>query len=604
MNISDEIKRFILQKSDNGALLITGKWGCGKTYLLHKIMEDNNEKKENLFVFTSLFGIDNINNLHKAVKEAVAFAKGFSEKANTAKRLAGKFKKSTSPIMSALSESSKFAKGFNAVLNFNWSDFVTVEKMINCFVNGQQCKKQLVLIFDDFERSKIDKMDLMGAINEYSEGKGIKVIIVANEDEITDSIYNDMKEKLISRTVHMTLDSELIVNNIVTSYLETVKGYNAFLNKNISIIRKAFVDSQSENIRSLKSFLMDFERVYCAWKSTDIPMNENIEMLLYRFAAVEFECKAGNYINASISYIIYVEGDTEKFDKKKEIEEKYISNTFSGFLTSLSMWIVDGEWDEEYFIDEIKKKYKEDDVTPEQRFIYWKFWDLQQNDIDCGLPKVLNRAYNGEASRDELIALLQKVHAMKEYDISLPCKVDYEKMEAGLEERKEKIKKGLVDEPKRHTFSEKNQLDPEAIDLYNKIEYLDNQLYSWKNRDMLISYLNGDNNISLYDIKGKYIESFDEELLEIFIEKYKEVDNHKKRELCWAIDDLHLDDPNYSTGKDIKETQNNFKKLSDEINVTITPDSDKMANAISKSFTKLIDKKLSQFQDFAKNDER
>jgi len=593
MNIINELERFLSQNTNNGALLITGKWGCGKTYILREIAKEYNGQKEYLIVITSLFGIDTVNNLHQVVKEHIAFSQGFSDKSDTAKNWFGKIKKRSSPIASALSESSQIAKGFNAILNINWSDFISVEKNISCFVNGQKRQKQLVLIFDDFERSKIDIVDLMGAINDYSENKDIKVVIVANEDEIENENYNDIKEKLISRTIHMSLDDKYIVKNIISSYTETAKGYKEFLLENTSVIHKVFVDSQSENIRSLKSVLMDFERVYDIWKNSKIPMNGNIERVLYQFGAVEFEYKAGNYINASISYIVYVAGDTAKSEKKKEIESKYIPDTFNGFLTSLSMWIVDGEWNDTYFVDEIKKRYVKEDIPPEQRFINWQFWDMQQEDIDIGMPLALQKAYDGQASQDELIALMQKVHAMKSHGISLPCEVDYKKIDIGFEKRKNEIKKGLISEPKRRIFSEKEQLDSEAVELYKKIELMNNQLHAWNNRRLFITYLN-DKNISHYDLKNKILESFDEELLDLFFEKYNKVQNGEKRELHWTLDGFCFDDQNYSTKCDIAMTVQNLKTLVEKIKAAITTGGDKMSNAISKAFIKLLNDKIEQ----------
>lgn len=594
MNITDELGRFLSQNTNNGALLITGKWGCGKTYILRKIAKDYNVKKEYFIVIISLFGIDNIDNLHRAVKENIAFSRGFSDKADTVKKCFGGFKTISSPVAAALSESSQIAKGINAVLNINWSDFVSVEKNIDCFVDGQKIRKNLVLIFDDFERSKIDRVDLMGAINDYSESKDIKVIIVANEDEIKNDDYNDIKEKLISRTVHMSLDDEHIVKNLISSYVETAKNYKKFLQTNASVIHRVFVDSQSENIRSLKSVLMDFERVYDTWRKSNIPMSGNIERVLYQFGAVEFEYKAGYYINADIAYIVHVDDDTDKSDKKKKIEGKYIPDTFNGFLTSLSMWIVDGEWDDTYFIDEIKKRYVEEDISPEQRFIHWRFWDMQQDDIDIGMPKVLKKAYEGQVSRDELITLMKKVHAMKEHDISLPCEVDYKKLELGFEKRKISIKEGSISEPKRGTFSENGQLDSEAVKLYKKIVLMDDQLYAWDNRRLFIAYLNGKNKILYLDLKNKVLESFDEELLELFFEKYNEEQNDKKGELSWVLDGFYFAGQNYSTKDDVEVTVQNLKTLIEKIKATITTDADKMSNAISKSFIKLLNDKVDQ----------
>jgi len=281
-----------------------------------------------------------------------------------------------------------------------------------------------------------------------------------------------------------------------------------------------------------------------------------------------------------------------KSDKKKEIESKYIPDTFNGFLRSLSMWIVDGEWDDTYFIDEIKKRYVEDDISPEQKFINWRFWDMQQEDIDIGMPIVLKKAYDGQASRDELILLMQRVHAMKEHDISLPCEVDYKKIDFGFEKRKKGIKEGSVSEPKRGSFSENGELDLEAVELYKKIELMDNQICVWDNRRLFIAYLNGENKITYYDLKNKVLESFDKELLELFFEKYNEGQNGKKRELCWTLDGFYFGDQNYSTKDDIEITVQNLKTLVENIKAIITTDADKMSNAISKSFIKLLNDKI------------
>ena len=43
MNTKDEIVDFISAKENNGALLITGQWGCGKSYLVKHISEELNK---------------------------------------------------------------------------------------------------------------------------------------------------------------------------------------------------------------------------------------------------------------------------------------------------------------------------------------------------------------------------------------------------------------------------------------------------------------------------------------------------------------------------------------------------------------------------------
>ncbi len=40
MELKDEIINYVSTEENNGALLVTGKWGCGKTYIL-KISKRN-----------------------------------------------------------------------------------------------------------------------------------------------------------------------------------------------------------------------------------------------------------------------------------------------------------------------------------------------------------------------------------------------------------------------------------------------------------------------------------------------------------------------------------------------------------------------------------
>lgn len=68
MNTVDEIRAFISQKENNGALLLTGKWGCGKTFLVNQVINKLNQGNDFIAVSISLFGIDSIELLHNEIK--------------------------------------------------------------------------------------------------------------------------------------------------------------------------------------------------------------------------------------------------------------------------------------------------------------------------------------------------------------------------------------------------------------------------------------------------------------------------------------------------------------------------------------------------------
>ena len=71
MDTRKEIIDFVSCKENNGAILVTGAWGCGKTYLLRQIADQLNEDKTFLVVVVSLFGIETIEELDKKVKQSV-----------------------------------------------------------------------------------------------------------------------------------------------------------------------------------------------------------------------------------------------------------------------------------------------------------------------------------------------------------------------------------------------------------------------------------------------------------------------------------------------------------------------------------------------------
>ena len=71
MDVRKEIMEFISRKEKNGALLLTGKWGCGKTYLIRQIKNELNKENQYVVVIVSLFGIDSIQGVDRKVKESV-----------------------------------------------------------------------------------------------------------------------------------------------------------------------------------------------------------------------------------------------------------------------------------------------------------------------------------------------------------------------------------------------------------------------------------------------------------------------------------------------------------------------------------------------------
>lgn len=68
MKLIEELKNYCDISNPVGALMLSGEWGCGKTYLIkNKLIPLM--KKEYVFVSVSLFGIDSLDKLRVEVKK-------------------------------------------------------------------------------------------------------------------------------------------------------------------------------------------------------------------------------------------------------------------------------------------------------------------------------------------------------------------------------------------------------------------------------------------------------------------------------------------------------------------------------------------------------
>lgn len=569
MLIEKELQLFVDGEENNGALLITGKWGCGKSYLIKKCVSDLNTQKKYAIAIISLFGVDNISSLNARVRDAyleftsAIFGKKAQKLYGTLTKVATDSAKITAAALSESATASAISMGVSSVLSFNPLNFISVKNAV-----GQGDKqRKFVLVFDDFERCNIDKKDLLGAINEYAENKDIKVIIVADEAKITDESYKEFKEKVVSRTLRMSSDYPQIIGSIINNYKTLNNEYKKFIIDSKDCIIGAFTHSGYDNLRTLKSCLVDFERVFDGLRQAGVS-SENIEEVLYKFCVITYETKKGYYSVGSYGMytIITEETDPQKReDAVKKIQSKYLNGAFDYIPSCISKWVVLGEWNDQVFQSELKQMYLKKDLSHEEKFILYHFWDLDQEDIDLGMPIWVARAYSGEASRDELISLLQQIHALKTHQIPLPCEVDYEKINQGLEARFEMVKNGAIQEPKKRTFTENSQIDDEAIPLNAKIEKMGDRMSTWKNRRLFVSYLRGDRKVSQYELKNKCIEVFDNELYQLFITRYLSSSNGDKEDLNWLLLGIDFNNSHFSTSSDQQVTLENYRLLISEL---------------------------------------
>lgn len=597
----EEIKNYIEEQEQNGALLVTGKWGSGKTYLMRQIERELNQGPQYLMAVVSLFGIEDTNTLTKKVKEAVVYAQTF----NKAEKLRNGHISKGVNIAKQLSEKAaafgelfdfgkvkKIAKSANMLLSIDVYDFLPVEKEVYCIVAGEEqpVKKKLVLVFDDFERCKIGVVDLLGIINTYVEDKEIKTIVIASEDNIEDEEnYKTFMLKVVERTVKLDVEYRRIQQEMIEDYKAETSEYKEFLKKESPRLFQVFEESGSRNLRTFKACLMDFERVYELWHRLKLP-TDGMGGALYVYAVYLFEVKGGNYkkTNEYNEYNFdFLERKSE--DKKRKSppwqtiqdddNSKYKRYNAQYQIQPLIRWMIEGEWDEQRIKAALNQRFSVKETAPEREVLDRAFWELNQEIIDRGLPQVLQHAYDGKLTMDDYVALLGRLDDFRKIGVPIQCDVDDARLMQGFHNRKAKIIKGDISEEcghRRLMIDEgETKLTPQEQSLNKEIEKLQDQWSYLMNEIFFMDYLKNPTYERGLVAKSIILVCFDDELLTAFLSAYKEANISEQEEMLTILKQIPFrGDAVAHDEAYIETTKKNFEKLENALHSEVKQTSD------------------------------
>lgn len=443
MDTLEELIYYCNETAPVGALMLTGEWGSGKTYLVEHDLRDR-LKDTHILVRISLFGVDSIDALNTAVKKQWAENCGsFLGKLKDHDKAVDNGKKAVSTVASVIGAFVPAVKDITgAALAINPYDYITVVNHIG----DDESSKKVVLIFDDLERTKLETVEVLGCINEYCENLGFNTIIIANEDKLSSEEhsgiqYEEIKEKIVARTVKYKPDFSKIINSIIDEKEWATKGYRNFLGENISLIDSIFEtgsfktkdkgnnsDNSKEkkqplrNIRSLKCGLQDFYRIYRSLEAESIPHSEEY---LYSFLAYTLAAKAG----------IATEGKYGFIFSDDEVKKRYPFFSSKKLLYVPRNWILHGEWDEELFAKEIQNiKEESREKLPKDILKIMRLDCLDEDVIRKGYPGLIKECYDGTLSLNEYVIFIENCCLARKFQIEVPA-IDWDKVIAGINKR-------------------------------------------------------------------------------------------------------------------------------------------------------------------------
>lgn len=262
------------------ATLLTGKWGCGKTYFIKNYIEKKSEEKKYKFIYISLFGLKDIQSVNDAI---------FEELHPVLSHKGVKF------LGGVLKSAIKLGLKFDLVGDKNEETSVNIDfTKLNPFDETEY--KNLIFIFDDFERTLISTTEILGFINSICENENVKTIIIANEDEIdkNNETYKRFKEKVIGKSFTIHNDNESYWKSFDKRYSSQFKKYTTI----ISIIKSTFERFGNKNYRNLVQITDDYIDFTKKIKSDYLDNDEFIENLSEQFYTLSLEYKKTHNIDS------------------------------------------------------------------------------------------------------------------------------------------------------------------------------------------------------------------------------------------------------------------------------------------------------------------
>ncbi len=301
------IKNYLKNDKTKNAIMLTAPWGTGKSYYIKNNLIKFLEENKLSYVMVSAYGISSIADLNKELFLEIKFQK--RNKQRKWLEICGK-----TIATGAVGIGKTLLKNVAKIdIDFNLSEpnYKKLYDLINL--------KEKLIIFEDIERSSINIIEFLGYVNSLVEQDGVKVLLVANEQEflkeensesqqsiqgktekektytLQSKEYLRQKEKTISDTIIFGSDKKESLKNIIGLFFE--KNLSEILtdDKNIEDITNMMEKIESDNLRAV---------MFACQKTSNIikefcnGLDENfIKFLLCGIIAYSCRMKKGDDVN-------------------------------------------------------------------------------------------------------------------------------------------------------------------------------------------------------------------------------------------------------------------------------------------------------------------
>ena len=379
------------------ALLITGPWGCGKTYFWKKVVEPKLQQQINNGtslrpVYVSLYGCENTKEIGT---QLFLGSLPLLQKNETIRWLGSKGGKCLKWLFEART-SIKVPE-----IDFRW--------LVNT--------KDTVLCFDDLERTRLPMKEVLGYINTFIEHKQAKVIIICNEDEIIKKsneedkqTYEKMKEKVVGFSITFQPDYNKALQSLIDEHKDNAE-FHQFLENHQKLIGQIFHKSETYNIRTLRRVLSALRTIFLALKNGGIKPDDVARQVIYALepTACEFYASRANadqlrkiHSRSMMTFAALPLSDSK--DKKSYGEvfvERYLSERGSEVVScpSICEYILTGFLDRQALLAWARELTKQPDEREKRiRRLTLAPMEMDDDEFIQTATQVLNEVEAGEFS--------------------------------------------------------------------------------------------------------------------------------------------------------------------------------------------------------------
>ena len=295
--LSEYILHYLKEDRTKSAVMLTADWGTGKSYYIQNELIPFLRKEENgsySCIVVSLYGLKSVEEISKSLylESRMKFLPKGSEGYAT-----GKFAVKT------------VVKGITSFLGVDLSK--TEEELQELYQSVDLSGKLIIL--EDIERSGISILEVLGYINNLVEQDEVKVLLVANEDEIlkyhdsepdkygqTHKIpdentvtYLETKEKTVGDTISYFGDIKTAISNLILSFgNEILNRFSVEGQINDIITMMTLRDNFN-----LRTFLFACQKISDIYNKLGTIEDETAQTIFFSVLSLAMQIKSGYFPN-------------------------------------------------------------------------------------------------------------------------------------------------------------------------------------------------------------------------------------------------------------------------------------------------------------------